>query len=268
MGFLVTELFSTREQLQNIATILSGYLKLPFSGESIPGAVVESVIAIVRNGDVLNTYDFVDVINKSDKLGWQVKSTKAATTVTWKRAKIADADRLITESRSGTEGTQALGDSILHLCNEHAKASMERYQLKEIGFARVVVHKGGAITYYEKLLCDQANPKIFDETQFEWRWSKQKNSQKKEQLSALHGIHRPSGTKWFAWHGLGENQLHFSGESSWWPTSAVNKIDFKFPSGRLTQEQFSKLLTTRNALPIMLASMGGTEFPSCPACCV
>ncbi len=239
----MTNLFSSPEQLQSIATILTGYLKLPYSGDSIPGAVVENVVATVRKGDVLNTYDFVDVVNKADKIGWQVKSTKATTPVTWKRAKIADADSLIAESRISAEGTQALGNIILHLCNEHARASMERYQLTGIGFARVIVHKDGTITYYERLLCNQENPKIFDESQFEWKWSKQKTTTKKEQLSALHGVHKTTGSKWFAWHGLGENQLHFCGEPSWWPTSHEHSIDFKFPSDRLTQEQFSKLLT-------------------------
>jgi len=80
--------YSTSKQLEKIANVLTGYLKLPFSGDSIPGALMENVIASVRNGEVLNTYDFVDVINQNEKVGWQVKSTKASTPVTWKRAKI------------------------------------------------------------------------------------------------------------------------------------------------------------------------------------
>ena len=41
----------------------------------------------LRQGEVLGTYDFVDVIKRGSKCGWQVKSTKESTPVTWKRAK-------------------------------------------------------------------------------------------------------------------------------------------------------------------------------------
>jgi len=243
----VTRVFSSQEQLRSIASVLSGYLRLPFSGVSIPGAVVENVIATVRLGEVLNTYDFVDVINESAKVGWQVKSTKAATPVTWKRAKIPDANRLIRESEASAEGCQNLGNAILHYCNAHAKASLNLYKLQEIGYSRIVVHDD-RITYFERLLCDHQNPDIFDETQFEWHWSTQKLAKKKEQLSALHGYHKETGCKWFAWHGRGENQLHFSGESNWWPTTDEHTIEFSFPSTRLSYHQFSELLKTFSRL--------------------
>ena len=45
---------------------------------------MEANLKEVRGGDteVLHTYDFVDVISRSEKIGWQVKSTKSTTPVT------------------------------------------------------------------------------------------------------------------------------------------------------------------------------------------
>ena len=79
------------------------------------------VLAHVRGGRVLNTYDFVDVIRTEDGCGWQVKSTKATTPVTWKRAKIPDAVSLIEQSNRSAGGLQALGDAIMEFCNRHAQ---------------------------------------------------------------------------------------------------------------------------------------------------
>ena len=42
--------------------------------KSVPGSVLETILAEVRGGDALPTYDFVDVINRDSKVGWQVKS--------------------------------------------------------------------------------------------------------------------------------------------------------------------------------------------------
>lgn len=238
----MSNVFSSSEELKSISNILTGYLKLPFSRDSIPGALMENVLGSVRNGSVLNTYDFVDVVNESKKVGWQVKSTKASTPVTWKRAKIPNAESLIRASKGNAQGLQKLGDSIISFCNDHAKESMDIYKLKELGFARLIVRPNGGITYYEKLLCDVNHPKIFLENEFQWKWSIPKIAKKKEQFPALHGTHKPTGNKWFAWHGLGENQLHFSGEKFWWPDSDESKIDFNFPNGRLSQNQLMKLL--------------------------
>lgn len=238
----MSNIFSTQDQLITISKILTGYLKLPFSGDSIPGALMESVVSEVREGEVLNTYDFVDILNKKKKVGWQVKSTKASTPVTWKRAKIPNSLRLIKASKKDANGLQELGDAIIKFCNDHALESMNEYNLEEIGYSRLIIHKDGKLTYFEKVLCTKKSPKIFNESDFEWKWSTPKKTKKKEQLSALHGIHKPSKKKWFAWHGLGENQLHFSGEKAWWPTSNANKIEFYFPDNRLSQAQFMKLL--------------------------
>lgn len=244
----MSNIFSTQEQLKTISKILTGYLKLPFSGDSIPGALMESVVSEVRDGEVLNTYDFVDILNKKKKVGWQVKSTKASTPVTWKRAKIPNSLQLIEASKKDDNGLQELGDAIIKFCNDHALESMNEYGLEEIGYSRLIVHKNGKLTYFEKVLCTKKAPKIFNESDFEWKWSIPKKTKKKEQLSALHGTHKPSNKKWFAWHGLGENQLHFSGEKAWWPTGNTNKVDFYFPDKRLSQAQLMNLLNEISAI--------------------
>jgi ribosomal protein L24E len=238
-------IYSTPAQLNRIAQVLSKYVRLPFSGDTIPGAIMEGVIAHVRDAERCNTYDFVDVIDRKNGLGWQVKSTKASTPVTWKRAKIPGSQVLVDRSLKSAAGCQTLGNAIIAFCNEHARASLALYHLSEIGYARLVVKADGAVVYFERLLCTAANPQLFDPADFEWHWSKPKNATKKEQLQALHGIHKASGRKWWAWHGLGENQLHFSGEDSWWPDSTSNhSATFQLPSdrGRLTIEDFLVLL--------------------------
>ncbi len=237
----MSKIFSSTKQLESIANILAGYLKLPFSGDAIPGALMENIIASVRDSEVLNTYDFIDILDKNNGIGWQVKSTKDKTPVTWKRAKIPNSIQLIEASKNNTTGLQVLGDSIIDFCNEHATESMELYNLKEIGYSRLIVRSNGKLTYFEKILCSKEQPDIFNKSDFVWNWSKPKKTRKKEQLPALHGIHKPSNKKWFAWHGLGENQLHFSGEKAWWPKEH-NKIDFSFPRDRLSQDAFMKLL--------------------------
>ena len=239
----MNSIFSTEQQLEAIARILVGYLRLPFSGNSIPGSVMESIVSEVRDATVLNTYDFVDVINTSQRLGWQVKSTKADTPVTWKRAKIPDAANLIDQSHKSSQARQQLGDTIIRFCNEHALQSMRTYELDAIGYARLIIHKDGQLTYFEKLLCTRDAPRVFDEEDYVWQWSSPKRTRKKEQLPALHGVHVNSGKKYFAWHGLGENQLHFSGEKNWWPDGCEHRIDFRFPENRLTQSEFMRLLS-------------------------
>ena len=239
----MSHVFSSKPEMEDISKALSGYLKLPFSGDSIPGSLLENVIGSVRKSKVLNTYDFVDVISEENRVGWQVKSTKDKTPVTWKRAKIANANELIHESRTSDDALQELGNAIIRFCNDHVQESLEKYSLDEIGFSRLVVHGNGRITYYEKLLCTNADPKVFHEEDFTWRWSTPKKTTRKEQLPALHGTHKESGQKWFAWHGLGENQLHFSGESTWWPHDGdPHHIDFQFPQSRLTQDELMELL--------------------------
>ena len=240
-------LYSTQAQLQEIRAAISTYLRLPFSDYAIPGRIMESVLRFVRGGRVLNTYDFVDVIHGS--VGWQVKSTKTNTPVTWKRAKIPDSDNLIGESRKSDEALQRLGDSILAFCNQHVSDSIERYDLETIGYARLIVNvKSKQITYFEREIASRSDPRVFIPKDFEWRWSKPKRTVKKEQLPALHGIEKKTGTKCFAWHGRGENQLHFSGESYWWPTDDQHACTFGFPKEdeRLSWDEVFSLLSNKD----------------------
>ncbi len=239
-------IYSTPEQLNLIRKILSRYIRLPFSGETIPGAIMEGVLAYVREGRVLNTYDFVDVIKPSERIGWQVKSTKASTPVTWKRAKIPNSLELIENSRKNDEGLQTLGDAIINFCNEHVQQSLDIYELDQIGYTRLIINPGGNVTYFERLLCTREAPHVFEPADFNWVWSTPKKTTKKEQLQALHGIHRQSGKKWWAWHGLGENQLHFSGEGAWWPDRGADHMTaFSFPSEdeKLSIEDFLEMLS-------------------------
>lgn len=219
-SFTVSDLAPTAAQLSAIARALTGYMRLPFAS-TLPGAFVEAVIARVRDATVLATYDFVDVVDFERGIGWQVKSTKSATPVTWKRAKLAGAPELIDASRLSDEGLQALGDSIISFCNEHVESSLQLNDgLRAIGYARAILFESVdavEIRYFERELVTAEKRQLFDPTEFRWQWSAQKQTVKKEQLSALHGFHRPSERRWFAWHGLGENQLHFTGESAWWP---------------------------------------------------
>ncbi len=241
-------LFSSTSEIARLCQILRKYARLPISSINIPGAVLESAFAFVREAEVLRTYDFVDVVERQSRCGWQMKSTLAGTPVTWKRAKIPDSIALIKASQNSLEGQQQLGDSILAFCNAHAQHSLEHYDLREIGYSRLIVHVDGNATYFERLLCTRDSPNIFEPQEFEWRWSIQKTARKKEQLSALHGIHKPSGRKWFAWHGLGENQLHFPGERTWWEFEAEEQsphsASFNLPVAdeKLTWEAFIELL--------------------------
>lgn len=222
-------LYSTPEQLAALRQILFAWMRLPFSHGLVPGRVLEEALAHVRAGEVLPTYDFVDVVSPAEARGWQVKSTREATPVTWKRAKLADADQLIDASLESDAACQELGDAIIRLCNEHAQQSLADYALQEIGYARLVLHDGGRMTYFERSLCSVSKPNIFNARDFSWRWSSPKATVKKEQLPALHGTHRRTDEKWWAWHGRGENQLHFSGESSWWPRNNRHAMSFQMP---------------------------------------
>ena len=242
-------LFSTPQQLEELADILTRYMTLPFFDDKIPGGIMEAVLAHVRGANVLATYDFVDVVKRDAALGWQVKSTKKSTPLTWKRAKIPNAPKLIENSHLSEAAMQKLGDEILRFCNAHAQHSIEHYQLETIGYARLILDdKNRTLTYFEKELCTRDNPIIFEPQAFVWHWMqpKQIKSTSKEQLSSLHGIHKATGAKWFAWHGLGEDQLHFSGESAWWPAAnSPHAITFDWPaaSQKLTLERFIAMLS-------------------------
>ncbi len=239
-------LFSSKHELNKIAKILSQYIRLPFSGETMPGAIMEAVLAYVKDAEVLKTYDFIDVIKRKEKIGWQVKATKEKTPVTWKRAKIPNQSELIEKSREGEKGIQELGNAIITFCNNHVMESFKKYDLLAIGYCRLIIHQDGKVTYFERKLCDKDNPILFHPDDFIWKWSLPKKTRKKEQLPALHGIHRKTGQKWWAWHGLGENQLHFSGESAWWPSKDTNHVvTFNMPTAadKLSLQKFLELLS-------------------------
>jgi hypothetical protein len=241
----MSKIYSTQAELKLIADTLKGYLKLPFTTDTVPGALMEAIIANVRNAEVLRTYDFIDVVDKANRIGWQVKSTKESTPLTWKRAKIRNAQKLIEESRKSEAGLQALGDAIIAFCNEHALESLEKYDLVAIGYARLVVRANGTMTYFERLLCTREQPTVFNPNEFKWKWAIPKNTKGKEQLPALHGTNIKTGKKAFAWHGLGENQLHYSGEKAWWPTTTENSVTFDAPAteARISYEKFAEMLT-------------------------
>ncbi len=228
----MNSIISTPDQMGLICKAVKTCLRLPLfdRGANVPGALLEMVIGEVRGARPLGTYDFVDVVKSEARIGWQIKSTKADTPVTWKRAKIPNRDEMIRRSERSKEGLQALGDAILEFCNQHARESLEKYQLDSIGLCRLV-RSDKTLFYYERELCSRRSDNIFSPAEFSWGWSKAKETKVKEQLSALHGTHRKTGRKWFAWHGRGENQLHFSGESCWWPKPGdKTRVDFAAPS--------------------------------------
>lgn len=239
-------IFSTPDELEKMRRILVSYMRMPFYQSNIPGSLIESIFSYVHEGGVvLKTYDFVDVILPEIKCGWQIKSTKSKTPVTWKRAKIPNAMELIEESKLTEQGLQSLGNAIIEFCNQHARESLEKYNLDEIGYSRLISHENGQVTYFERLLCSRNRPDIFNPLDFKWSWSRPKRVQKKEQLPALHGIHRTTGEKWWAWHGQGENQLHFVREQLWWPDEDdPYMFSFQMPSDaeRLSYGEFADLM--------------------------
>ena len=228
---LSTNTMSNLQTSENfIARRLASYLRLPFATDTIPGSYAEKVVADHYCGEVLQTYDFVDVVSQEQQIGWQVKCTRAVTTVTWKRVKIVDSAELIRDSDKGNQGAvQKLGDLVLETCNRHAQESMQQYNLNELRYARVIIN-GGRVTYFERLLLDSKEDTLFDPSHFVWTWSSMKHSSQKQQLPALHGTY--NGKKWFAWHGRGENQLHFSGEKEWWPTETDQTCTIAIPTGK------------------------------------
>jgi hypothetical protein len=241
--------YSSAEQLRRIAEIIECCCRLPVSNEAIPGAFLETVFAHVRTAHVLATYDYIDVLDQSRNIGWSIKSTKAGTPLTWKRAKLPNKSAMIAASHASDEGLQQLGNALISFCNDHAKQSMTKYGLSEIGYCRLIVHDNRQVTYFERQLCTAASPDIFDPTEFEWSWSAEKSTKAKtkEQLSALHGRHKPSGDRWWAWHGLGENQLHFTGERrAWWPSGSQHKLEFSLPeaSSKLSFDRLLEVLST------------------------
>lgn len=224
--------FSSKEELIKIANYLQAYMTIPyFQDDSIPGKIMEKIVELVHKAEQLPTYDYVDVV-KRNSYGWSIKSTKDSTPLTWKRAKIANRNNLIQESLLSEKGLKHLGDKIIDFCNEHARESLTKFNLTEIGYARLIVFEDNSAIYFERMLCNQNNPNIFNKDDYVWSWSIQKEGTKKEQLSALHAKNIHTNKKAFAWHGQGENQLHFSGEKDWWPKVEIPKSieEFNFSS--------------------------------------
>lgn len=245
------DIYSSTKELDRIQKILTALLKLPLTDHTISGDLMERVFAHVRNAEVLRTYDFVDVIDRDKGIGWQVKSTMASTPVTWIRGKISNREAMIAESERNQKGMKALGDAILAYCNDHIwHSGFAKYDLKHIGYIRLIVFPDGTLKYFERYLCSRENPILFATERYNWKWSTQKNAVSKEQLSALHGYFsepsKASPRKHWAWHGRGENQLHFSGEGEWWPKDGdPHSRKFKFPKeGKLDFDDLVRLLLT------------------------
>ena len=224
-GVLLLELARLRssvkqrvEPLSKIESLVQVMLRVPFLPQSLPGGILEGILAHVYSGTRLCTYDFVDVVAEESRVGWQVKSTRVGTPVTWMRVKLPNKTSLINASQKGNDGVRELGDTIISYCNHAALESIEKYQLTTLRYARLVDHENGNLTYFERDL--PIDGMLFDPKDFTWAWSKEKKTTKKEQLPALHGTHKATGETWFAWHGHGENQLHFKGERHWWPLSS------------------------------------------------
>lgn len=243
------DLFSSADDLDRIQKILTALLRLPLTEHTISGDLMERVFAHVRSAEVLRTYDFVDVIDRQKKIGWQVKSTMAATPVTWIRGKISNRESMISESEKSDKGMKALGASILDYCNDHILHSgFEKYDLDHVGYIRLIVFPDGTLRYFERYLCSRDKPVLFDSKLYSWQWSVQKKAKSKEQLSALHGFFNDQSgeppRKHWAWHGRGENQLHFSGEGEWWPNDKdSHSREFKFPrDGKLDFDDLVRLL--------------------------
>jgi hypothetical protein len=229
---------------QNLEKYFKSFLSLPWTADSIPGNIVEKIIALTYQAEVLNTYDFVDVVDQINlRRGWQVKSTKESTPITWKRAKIPNKENLIRNSIDSDEGLQVLGDTIISFCNNHVEESCTLYDLDEIYYSRCILFKDRSVKYFERLLATSDDPRIFIPENFFWKWSSPKNVKKKEQLSALHGFRKSDGKKMWAWHGHGENQLHFSGESDWWD-DGKNSIELTFlPPERISYAKFFNMIS-------------------------
>lgn len=246
-----SRLFSTKAQMERLRDIVCLYSRLPFSTDAIPGGVLEGALATVRDGRRLGKYDFVDVVRSEDRVAWQVKSTAEDTPVTWKRAKIGDRNGLIRacdEAKDEEERAEAvafLGNEVIDFCNKAVERDFDKHPIDEIGYARLVVFGDGRGLYFERRLVTRDAPVLFRREDFSWEWSKERTGGKKEQLSALHGTHRPTGRRWWAWHGRGENQLHFTGERAWWPSQGdgeANAIAFRFPTRRFSLDELASLL--------------------------
>ncbi len=231
------QLLSDPATLRRIAVLIERYHRLPFSSlDSIPGAVMEAALEIARgpNARVLKTYDFVDVVDDASHLGWQVKSTKHGTPITWKRAKIRDAGNRRRYAHSSIEAAQEVGNELIAFCNNHALESLQHYELKSIGYARLIVWPNSRATYFERPLISRKQPILFRPEDFTWRWTDGRPNASKEQQGALAGYDARQ-VRWFSWYS--ENQLHFNNEKAWWlPDGHPNRLDFPLSKKKIETE--------------------------------
>lgn len=172
------KILSTNEEIKLIEKVILGYLRLPFSPNSIPGSIMEHVLGHVRNADVLNTYDFVDVVDRNKNIGWQVKSRKSSTPVTWKRAKITNRESLILDSESSDEGLDKLGAAVMGVCNDHLTESISKYNLTKIGYIDLILHSN-KIEYIECEMPQENLRELFKPSDFKWKWSIERKKGKK-----------------------------------------------------------------------------------------
>ena len=253
--------FSTPEQLERIKQTLCSYHMLPFSGTRIPGDVLEGVLAHVRGGDLLGKYDFVDVLQRSEGVGWQVKSTRHRSPLTWMRADfrrrselVAEADAERDEGRK-RELVQALGDSVIEYANASIRDSFTKYGLQQVMFCHLVLMPENRAMYYEKLLAVEGEEELFRATDFMLSWREPRPGRANrnadpddpgaaEQLPSLRGRHVPTDQDWFAWYGRKGGQLHFLLEEKiWWPPeSGAHRIDFDLPAERFKMDEAMDML--------------------------
>ncbi|MHB8391227.1 MAG: hypothetical protein ACYDBH_16860 [Acidobacteriaceae bacterium] len=232
-------IFSSPDTLAQIAQMLRIYHRLPFAAEGvIPGIIVEDVLAQARGMRRLGKYDFVDVISKEDRVGLQVKSSKAASPLTWQRAKVIRAAEKREASKVYPEAAQALGAEILDYINQHIIKDFDVHDIDKIGYARLVITNREAF-YFETKLVDREHPILFDPKRFTWRWAldRQASKEKRGSLSA----YDDEGVKWFSWHT--ENQLHFNNEKAWWPQPGdPHRVDFSLTEKKIDPLALKKWL--------------------------
>jgi len=99
-------IFSTPAELEKIKSIIRNYARLPFAVDTVPGSLMEGTLADIRKAEVLKTYDFVDVLQRAEGCGWQVKSTKGDRAES--ACSLGDPKTSLASGRSGMRRTRAL----------------------------------------------------------------------------------------------------------------------------------------------------------------
>lgn len=203
--------------LDDLGRYIKAYQSLPFFDGSVPGKILETLVAFAFQGRVLNTLDFVDVV--SGKVGWQVKSIKAGSDVTWKRVTIANPEFLLELSY---EEPAFLGRYLIDICNDHIFDSFVKYGLEDIRYIKAEIHPSNVVLV-EKSIVTNDSIVAFDHDDFYWHWTEPKHRNNKELLPSFSGFHKETNSKWFSWNGLGDNQFRFTYEKVWAMEGAVSK---------------------------------------------